>query len=115
MCKFYILVVAFSLVGCADIPKGIQPVDDFKINQYLGTWYEIARLDHIFERDLDNVTAEYILRKDGGINVINRGISTKDKQWKEAKGRAYFVDDKVGISMFFMPQRTILIWEKVRC
>lgn len=93
MCKFCILIVPFSLVGCTDIPKGIQPVDDFKINHYLGTWYEIARLDHVFEKDLVNVTAEYTLRKDGGINVINRGLSTKDKQWKEAEGRAYFVGD----------------------
>ncbi|MEL0586889.1 MAG: lipocalin family protein [Candidatus Thiodiazotropha sp. (ex. Lucinoma kazani)] len=65
MCKFYILIVALPLVGCADILKGTQPVDDFKIDQYLGTWYEIARLDHILERDLDNVMAEYILRKEG--------------------------------------------------
>jgi len=45
------------------------------INKYLGTWYEIARLDHSFERGLDKVTAEYSLRDDGGVRVINRGFS----------------------------------------
>ncbi|MCU7931407.1 MAG: lipocalin family protein [Candidatus Thiodiazotropha sp. (ex Codakia rugifera)] len=98
-------LVAISLAGCTDLPKGIQPVDDFKINHYLGTWYEIARLDHAFESDLDSVTADYTFRKDGGIDVINRGRSTRDNQWKEAEGKAYFVgDNKKGhlkVSLFW--------------
>jgi apolipoprotein D and lipocalin family protein len=57
----------------------------------LGKWYEIARLDHSFERGLTRVTAEYSLRDDGGIRVLNRGYSEKDKEWKEAEGKAYFV------------------------
>jgi apolipoprotein D and lipocalin family protein len=88
------LAVSLSLAGCTQLPEGIQPVDDFEINRYLGTWYEIARLDHPFEKGLDNVTANYTLRKDGGINVINRGFSAKEQEWKEAQGKAYFVDDK---------------------
>ncbi|MET0068859.1 MAG: lipocalin family protein [Candidatus Thiodiazotropha sp.] len=88
-----ILAVAISLAGCTRLPQGIQPVDDFDLDRYLGTWYEIARLDHRFERGLDNVTAEYSLRDDGGIDVVNRGYSSGDQAWKEAQGKAYFTGD----------------------
>ena len=67
----------------------IQSID---ANQYLGTWYEIARFDHSFEKGLEKVTANYSLQKDGSIKVINRGYSTEKKQWKEAEGIAKFVD-----------------------
>ncbi len=64
----------------------------FDISRYLGTWYEIARLDHSFERGLDQVTAEYALREDGGVSVTNRGFLTGENRWKEAQGKAYFVE-----------------------
>jgi apolipoprotein D and lipocalin family protein len=67
-------------------------VQDFELARYLGTWYEIARLDHSFERGLDNVTAQYSLRKDGGVNVTNRGFATGESRWQEAQGKAYFVN-----------------------
>ena len=89
----FLLSVLLLITGCTGTPKGVQPVDNFSLNQYLGKWYEIARLDHSFERGLDNVTAEYSLRSDGGVSVINRGYSSKDRQWKEAEGKAYFVKD----------------------
>ncbi len=79
------------LSACVRIPDNIQPVDNFKIHNYVGKWYEIARLDHAFERGLSRVTAEYSLRPDGGIAVINRGYSAERDQWKQAEGRAYFV------------------------
>ena len=60
--------------------------------RYLGTWYEIARLDHSFERGLDKVTAQYSLRGDGGVNVTNRGYATGENRWQEAQGKAYFVN-----------------------
>ena len=81
-----ILVISQLLYGCVGIPEGIEPVDDFQLDRYLGTWYEIARLDHSFERGLDRVTAEYSLREDGGVRVINRGYSVSEGQWKEAEG-----------------------------
>jgi len=81
----------FFLTGCVGIPDNVKPVDDFRLEKYLGKWYEIARLDHSFERGLTRVTAEYSLREDGGIRVLNRGYSEKDKEWKEAEGKAYFV------------------------
>lgn len=73
------------------MPEGVVPVKNFDETRYLGKWYEIARLDHSFERGLSHVTAEYKLREDGGINVINRGFSAAENQWKEAQGKAYFV------------------------
>ena len=80
--------------GCLGMPKGVSPVRDFSVKRYLGTWYEIARLDHPFERGLTNVTATYSLRRDGGVRVVNRGWSSKQNRWKKAVGRAYFVDTK---------------------
>ncbi|MEL6358666.1 MAG: lipocalin family protein, partial [Bacteroidota bacterium] len=60
----------------------------------LGRWYEIARLNHRFERGLEQVTATYSLQKDGGIRVENAGVNTKTKKRKEAVGKAKFVADK---------------------
>lgn len=54
-------------------------------------WYEIARLDHSFERGLEQVTAEYSLREGGGVQVKNRGFSNKKNKWSEAEGKAFFV------------------------
>jgi apolipoprotein D and lipocalin family protein len=67
-------------------------VDSVDVNEYLGTWYEIARLDHSFERDLEQVTANYSKNTDGSIKVINRGYNPNKKEWKEAEGKAYFID-----------------------
>ena len=80
------------LSGCLGMPKLVQPVTDFNLNRYLGKWYEIARLDHSFERGLSQVTAEYGLRDDGGVFVLNRGFSASESKWKEAEGKAYFVN-----------------------
>jgi len=91
MKKLSILLVGF-LMGCAGIPENVKPVDNFKLEKYLGKWYEIARLDHSFERGLTKVTAEYSLREDGGVKVLNRGYSTEKNSWKEAEGKAYFVE-----------------------
>jgi len=68
-------------------------VQGFELDRYLGTWYEIARLDHSFERGLEQVTAEYTLRPDGGVRVVNRGYSRREGEWREAVGRAYSVRD----------------------
>jgi apolipoprotein D and lipocalin family protein len=85
-----ILLILF-LTGCVGIPENVKPVDNFKLEKYLGKWHEIARLDHSFERGLTRVTAEYSLRDDGGVRVLNRGYSAKENAWKEAVGKAYFV------------------------
>jgi apolipoprotein D and lipocalin family protein len=67
----------------------VQSVD---AKQYLGTWYEIARLDHSFERGLEQVSANYSLLDDGNIKVVNKGYNAEKKEWKEAIGKAKFVD-----------------------
>lgn len=89
MNKIAIILFLF-LAGCVEIPENVIPVDNFKLEKYLGQWYEIARLDHSFERGLSRVTANYSLR-DGGVRVLNRGYSEKEKKWKEADGKAFFV------------------------
>jgi len=78
------------LVGCQTLPENVTPVQDFDLESYLGSWYEIARLDHPFERGLRNVTAEYTLRGDGGVRIVNRGYSTDEGEWREVEGRGYF-------------------------
>lgn len=88
---FSILLSSFILNGCTGLPDNLQPVNEFDIQRYLGTWYEIARLDHSFERGLDNISAEYTLRDDGGVQVINKGFSKAEEKWSRAEGRAYFV------------------------
>jgi apolipoprotein D and lipocalin family protein len=85
-------VLSLLLSACTGMPEGVRPVDEFDLNKYLGKWYEIARLDHSFERGLTNISAEYSLRDDGGVKVINRGYSSEDKQWKQSEGKAYFVN-----------------------
>jgi apolipoprotein D and lipocalin family protein len=92
MKKIFIL---FSLLvaGCVGKPDNVEPVSDFDLQRYLGTWYEIARLDHRFERGLSKVTANYTLRDDGGVRVLNRGYSDKKGEWEQAEGKAYFVED----------------------
>ena len=89
----YLPVWAFVLLlsGCTGKPDGVMPVEDFDLDRYLGTWYEIARLDHSFERGLDNISANYSLREDGGVRVLNRGFSAKQGEWEEAEGKAFFV------------------------
>ncbi|MES2664405.1 MAG: lipocalin family protein [Pseudomonadota bacterium] len=91
--KFLLLSIYLLLSSCTSIPKGIEPVENFELQKYLGKWYEIARLPHSFEEDLEQVTAEYSLREDGGVKVINRGFNIKKKKWEEAIGRAYFIEE----------------------
>lgn len=80
-----------ALAGCTSAPPNVQPVGNFQLERYLGSWYEIARLDHSFERGLTRVTADYSLRPDGGVKVVNRGYAADRQEWKEAEGKAYFV------------------------
>ena len=85
-----LVLVTASLGGCASVPDGLQPVTGFQADRYLGTWYEIARLDHSFERGLSKVTAEYSRRDDGSIQVVNRGYDARRSKWREAHAVARF-------------------------
>ena len=86
-----VLLILFITGGCTGIPEGIKPVNNFDVNKYQGTWYEIARLDHSFERGLEQVSAQYTVKEDGNIEVINKGFSIQKNEWQEAIGKAKFV------------------------
>nr|WP_240431471.1 lipocalin family protein [Vibrio cholerae] len=88
----FLILCSVLLNGCLGMPESVKPVSDFELNNYLGKWYEVARLDHSFEKGLSQVTAEYRVRNDGGILVLNRGYSEEKGEWKEAEGKAYFVN-----------------------
>ena len=72
--------------------EDIPVVRNFDLNQYLGVWYEIARLPHRFEKNLDQVTATYTLMENGKIKVINRGFNVVKGKWKQATGKAWVPD-----------------------
>lgn len=86
-------LMLMTLAACTSLPDRVEPVQNFELDRYLGTWYEIARLDHAFERGLSEVQAQYSLREDGGVRVINRGYDAEKEEWREAEGKAYFVED----------------------
>ncbi|WP_422624410.1 lipocalin family protein [Pseudoalteromonas rubra] len=96
-------MMTLVLSSCLGMPQGVQPVGNFELNRYLGKWYEIARLDHSFERGLTRVTAQYSMREDGGVKVINRGFNATENQWREAEGKAFFVnqDDEAYLKVSF--------------
>jgi apolipoprotein D and lipocalin family protein len=73
-------------------PKGVEVVKDFDQKKYLGTWYEIARMDYKWEKNLDHVTATYSLNENGSIKVDNKGYNTQKKVWKESIGKAKPID-----------------------
>lgn len=105
----YLLIIAIFMIGfnsCDTIPKGAVAVQPFHKEKYLGKWYEIARLDFKYERNLNNTTAEYSLNDNGTIKVDNKGYNTRKNKWVQAIGKAKFVG-KENIAMlkvsFFGP------------
>lgn len=88
MKRLLVLITLVLLSACATSKLATSPVTDFALNKYLGKWYEIARLDHVFERGLSRVSAEYTRKNDGTISVINRGLSAQEGTWKSVEGQA---------------------------
>ena len=84
-------MLSLWLLACTGVPEGVDPVTGFDQNRYLGTWYEIARLDHSFEHGLSEVSATYDVNPDGSISVLNRGFDQEEGDWREAQGVARFV------------------------
>lgn len=91
---YLLLSISVFLFGCTGMPETVKPVTNFELDRYLGKWYEVARLDHSFERGLDNVSATYSLNQDGSVKVLNRGWDTEDLEWSEAEGKAKFVESE---------------------
>ncbi len=93
--------LALFFFGCSSHYAPLKTVDRVDINNYLGTWYEIARYEHFFQEGCSDVNATYSLREDNKINVLNQCI--KDNKLAQAKGVAYAVDDsysKLKVSFF---------------
>jgi apolipoprotein D and lipocalin family protein len=82
------IIGLFSFSSCVSIPRGATAVTPFDPGKYLGKWYEIARMDFKFERNLNQTTANYSLNTDGSIKVLNRGYNYKTGKWSEATGKA---------------------------
>lgn len=90
----YSLTILYIMIGfcsCSSIPKGVVAVKPFDKEKYLGKWYEIARIDFKYERDLNNTTAEYSINANGTIKVDNKGYDTIKGKWEQAIGKAKFV------------------------
>ena len=94
----------FIINSCKTIPKGAKAIKPFNKEKYLGIWYEIARFDYRFERNLNNVTATYSLKKNGLIKVDNKGYNYKKNTWAESTGKAKSAGDpteaKLKVSFF---------------
>jgi apolipoprotein D and lipocalin family protein len=97
-------IVAAGLALKRSIPKNAKAVKPFDLKKYLGTWYEIARFDYLWEKHMDHVTATYSLNEDGSIRVDNKGYDHKKDKWEESVGKAKPVDDpkeaKLKVSFF---------------
>ncbi len=93
--RFSVGLIAAALLalvaGCVDVPAGIDPVQGFQVERYMGRWYEVARLDHRFERGLEQVSATYALNDNGTVSVLNKGYRREKSEWTEAEGTAKFL------------------------
>lgn len=101
------LAALIALGACSTAPPdGVVAVTPFDIMRYEGKWYELARLDHSFERGLSDVSATYRIQPDGSVEVNNRGYDGKNAEWRDALGRALFTGSPQTASLkvsFFGP------------
>lgn len=96
----------FNLNSCVSIPKNAKPFENFEVNRYLGTWFEIARFDFRFEKNLDNTAAQYSLDSRGNVKLLNSGHNFKTGKWRSAEGVAKFRKNKTTAALkvsFFGP------------
>ncbi len=104
----YLSLILF-LTNCSDEMRPLNTVEHVDIDRYLGKWYEIARLPNSFEKGLICCTAEYSLREDGKITVMNGGHPEKNPEKVEtAKGKAWLPDKNITSQLkvqFFWPFR----------
>lgn len=108
-----IAICALPLISCSSQIDNTT-VKKFDLNRYLGTWYEVARYNHSFERGMDNTMAEYILQDDGTVAVINTGW--KNGKFKVTEGKAKYPDPtgkpgglKVSFFMFFYSPYNVML------
>lgn len=102
--KGVLLILSIMIFSCVRAEQiKVAAIDDFDISRYLGTWYEIARMDHPFERGLVSVTANYTLRADGKIQVLNQGFSVAKDEWRSSKAVAKTTHVPNKLRVFFFP------------
>ena len=89
---FLVASLSYLMFGKLGIPEGMTVVKGFDINRFTGTWYEIARLDHGFEKGMSHVSAEYSMNADGSLKVINKGFDTKSRAWQASEAKAGFIE-----------------------
>jgi lipocalin len=96
-----VLTVPLLFLACSDTGENdtsaIPLIPHFDLNRYMGTWYEIARLPHRFEKNLTRVTATYSLLEDGKVKVVNRGFNLKKNEWSEANAKAWVPDPAIPV------------------
>lgn len=109
-----LLAGVLPLMACTKDDVNNSTVSEFDLSRYLGTWYEIAKFDHSFERGMDNAMAQYILQDDGTVIVLN--TAWKDGQFKIAEGKAKYPDPekepgalKVSFFMFFYSEYNVMM------
>ncbi|MBQ6142039.1 MAG: lipocalin family protein [Kiritimatiellae bacterium] len=97
-----ILVSSLALAaGCVSGPKvDNTPVAALDLNRYLGEWYEIARFDHSFERCVEQAKANYTLKDDGTIEVVNSGIKNGKPKTAIGKGKTTDTPGLLRVSFF---------------
>ena len=88
-----LIAVALMFTGCSSVTDVVEPVANFDLDKYLGSWYEIARIDFRFEKNMDQTTATYSMNSDGTVRVVNRGYDYVKNEWKESIGKARFRGD----------------------
>lgn len=94
-------LIILSLVfftGCVKVPDWVMPVKDFQAQRFMGTWYEVARLDHKFEHGMNSVTSKFSMSPDGKISMRNEGYMVRMGEWRNAEASAAFIEgDNVGL------------------
>ncbi len=109
-----LLAGVLPMMACTKDYFDNSTVSQFDLSRYLGTWYEIARFNHSFERGMDNAMAQYILQDDGTVVVLNTGW--KNGKYKIAEGKAKYPDPekepgalKVSFFMFFYSEYNVMM------
>ena len=104
-----LILSLFFALSCTNPSSQIDQtkVTKLDLSRYLGTWYEIARFPHSFERNLVGVTATYSLSGDGKIKVLNQGYKNSlDGELSVAVGKAKIPDElmpgKLKVSFFWI-------------
>jgi lipocalin len=117
----FLLILFIGFLSCSNSKNTNMniidnaPVRNFNVNRYLGTWYEIARFPHSFEKGLTGVTATYSLRDDGKIRVVNAGYKDSlQGKFRSIEGKAKLAESentghlKVSFFLFFYANYYVL-------